>query len=616
MAVSAPSSAAVKPAAATPAQLAKGALRRLAMQQLEPTPERFAQAYAQEAAQSGADSTVSARARAQLERLAARWPEAQRADIVAALGEARYDDLQLLLDRAGPAADEHGVAWVALVERLVRGLDRSARHWTHARKKQSLQRVIEGSRADPQRLLQRLGSLLGSWDDDTPAAEVEASGPAPLDEAAAGTREPDAVHRAPTDLAAPATEARAQDATTPAHAAADWTPLLREVRATVAAALPAERPDAAELADALARAADRLAREGPQPALLAEVAQRCEQARAHLAHRHQLLDELAALCRALTESVGELAEDDSWARGQCEALRERLGENLSVRGVHAAAELLAATRARQHALRGERARARDALKAMIQSLLAELGELGQHTGRFSDNVQRYAQTIEGADSLQSLAGVVQQMVADTRAVHALVDGSRARLSAEHARTGELEQRVRELEGELRRLSDEVSTDALTQVANRRGLLQAFDAESARVARDAAPLAVGLIDIDNFKKLNDTLGHAAGDEALKALAAKVRHGLRPVDHVARFGGEEFVVLLPGTPCDEAQQVLTRLQRHLSASLFMHDGREVFVTFSAGVTAWRPGEPLDAALERADRALYEAKRTGKNRTCIDR
>jgi len=88
----------------------------------------------------------------------------------------------------------------------------------------------------------------------------------------------------------------------------------------------------------------------------------------------------------------------------------------------------------------------------------------------------------------------------------------------------------------------------------------------------------------------------------------------VDHVARFGGEEFVVLLPGTPVDEAQQVLTRLQRKLSAALFMHDGNEVFVTFSAGVTAHRPDEALELALERADEALYEAKRSGKNRTCI--
>ena len=103
-------------------------------------------------------------------------------------------------------------------------------------------------------------------------------------------------------------------------------------------------------------------------------------------------------------------------------------------------------------------------------------------------------------------------------------------------------------------------------------------------------------------------------ALKSLASAVRERLRPVDHLARFGGEEFVVLLPGTGIEEAQQALTRLQRSLSAALFMHDGREVFVTFSSGVTAWRSGEALAVTLSRADEALYEAKRTGKNRTCM--
>jgi diguanylate cyclase len=178
----------------------------------------------------------------------------------------------------------------------------------------------------------------------------------------------------------------------------------------------------------------------------------------------------------------------------------------------------------------------------------------------------------------------------------------------------LSERVVHLETELRRLSEEVSTDQLTQIANRRGLLQAFDAERARLDRAATPLAVGLLDIDNFKRLNDELGHGAGDEALKSLAAVVSKTLRPTDHVARYGGEEFVVLLPDTPVAEAQQILTRLQRSLTGGLFMHEHKQVFVTFSAGVTAYRPGERIEEALERADQGLYEAKRTGKNRTCV--
>ena len=111
-----------------------------------------------------------------------------------------------------------------------------------------------------------------------------------------------------------------------------------------------------------------------------------------------------------------------------------------------------------------------------------------------------------------------------------------------------------------------------------------------------------------------LGTHAGRFQQVTLAAAMRDRLRPVDHLARFGGEEFAVLMPGAAVDEASQVLTRLQRSLTKALFLPEGREVFVTFSAGVTAWRQGEALEPALERADEALYEAKRTGKNRTCL--
>jgi diguanylate cyclase len=205
------------------------------------------------------------------------------------------------------------------------------------------------------------------------------------------------------------------------------------------------------------------------------------------------------------------------------------------------------------------------------------------------------------------------MLADSRQLRSAIGASHERLQRDSGRAAELEARVRDLELELRRLSDEASTDALTQVANRRGLEQIFAEVSAQAAAAAQPLALGLLDIDNFKRLNDRLGHSAGDQALKVLAAEVCKRLRPDDRVARYGGEEFVVLLPGQPLDQAQQALTRLQRSLTSSLFLHEGEEVFVTFSAGVTAWRQGETLEAAVERADAGLYEAKRAGKNRTC---
>ena len=541
-----------------PAQLAKGALRRLATARHEPTPANFARAYAEEA------------------------------------GE--------------PVPLATGAAWAQLIERLVRGLERGARHWTGARKKDSLQRVLNGSRSDAQRLQQRLTQLISAWETDQPDADVDAVDSS-TDVPAGAAPEPAASAAPAAGHAPPQTTPRIQAPDAHAH-------IVDALHSTVRAGLPADEPRATELADELAGLAARVAQEGATPVLADAVADVCHRVQRLFGLRHALVDELLALCHSLTEGIADLAEDRRWAEGQGENLRQRLQGAAGARAVRAARALLDDTRAAQRSLQQERAQARDAFKQMVRQVLAELGALGSATGRFSDKVAGYVQAVEAAESLDSLAAAVRDMLGESRAVQGLVAGARDRLATEHARASALQLRVLGLETELRRLSDEVSTDALTQVANRRGLAQAFAQESARAqpyGAQAATLAVGLIDIDNFKKLNDSLGHAAGDVALQSLAARVKDWLRPGDHIARFGGEEFVLLLPGMPVDEALQVLTRLQRRLSASLFMHEGQEVFVTFSAGVTAWRPGEPLDATLARADEGLYEAKRRGKNRCC---
>jgi diguanylate cyclase len=573
------------------AQIAKGALRRLASAKLEPTPENYARAYAEESGQP--PPGLPERARPQLERLVARLPDepSRREELVTALMQSRWDLVGAALDRGSHAAADQAQVQAALIERLVRVMQRASRQWTPARRKESLQRVLDGSRSDLQRLQQRLAALIGAWESDKPLP------PADTDPALPDASEPDT---------APA----AAEAAPPG-----WDGALGPMRLTITAGLPEGDLRAAELADRLAGLADRLADEGPSAECLHELDETCGEITRLFAHRHHLVDQLGRLCAELGQGLAELAEDDSWARGQAETLQARLADGLNSRSVRAASEILSDTRTRHARVREERNEARNALKQLINRLLEEVGELGEHTGRFQDNVGRHVQAIEAAESIEGLAGVVRELVQDSRAVHDLVHRAQERMASEHARARQLEDQVRTLEGELRKLSDEVCTDALTQVANRRGLMQAFAAECARREREGAPapLAVGLIDIDNFKKLNDSLGHAVGDRALQRLTAAVRERLRPVDHLARFGGEEFVVLLPATTLADALQALTRLQRGLTASLFMHDDKEVFVTFSAGVTEWRPGEALESALERADEALYEAKRTGKNRTC---
>jgi diguanylate cyclase len=557
--------AALAAGASDAAQLAKAALRRLTLERLEPTPENFARAYAREG------------------------------------GE--------------PSIATDGAAIAVLIERIVRGIERVSRGWTAARKKESLQRVLDGSRSDARRLQQRLSQLVASWDGD--AASPVAADDSPGAEGASGAAA--AVVAAPP--AAAAGEAPATDAGTspmplaaPEHVPPPWCRALGLLGGSVQQALPPEDAAPHEIATALGTLIERIQRDGASIESIDELERVCARAAPVLLHRDHLVEQLRGLCAELTASLTDLAENDSWAAGQCEAMRLKIDEGLSARGIRAVSELLRDTRERQSQLRTERERARDSLKGLINRMLSELGQLGEQTGNFHDSVGRYADVIEKADTLESLAGVVREMVEESRTVQALVQQTQSRLQEEHRKAHGLTQRVNELEGEMRRLSDEVSTDQLTQIANRRGLLQAFETERARLERAGSALCVGLLDIDNFKRLNDELGHSAGDEALKALAALVSKTLRPGDHVARYGGEEFVVLLPDTAAGEGQQILTRLQRTLTGGLFMHEQRQVFVTFSAGVTAHRSGERLEQALERADQALYEAKRSGKNRTCL--
>lgn len=158
-------------------------------------------------------------------------------------------------------------------------------------------------------------------------------------------------------------------------------------------------------------------------------------------------------------------------------------------------------------------------------------------------------------------------------------------------------------------------DALTNLNNRRQFETRLGQEISITKRQNNPLCAMMIDIDFFKKVNDTYGHAAGDEVLRTVASIIKEQLRESDIPARYGGEEFAVLLPFTKIEEAQIVGERLRKAVEAHPVRVDNVEIAVTISMGLAEYNRVETGEELFERADKALYEAKKGGRNRVCIN-
>lgn len=180
---------------------------------------------------------------------------------------------------------------------------------------------------------------------------------------------------------------------------------------------------------------------------------------------------------------------------------------------------------------------------------------------------------------------------------------------------DLERRVEErtlaLQEANERLAAASRTDALTGLPNRRGFVEAGEAELERFRRSGRPFSIVLADIDHFKSVNDRFGHATGDEALRAVAEAIRRNLRAQDVVARWGGEEFIFLLPETGEAGATRAADFVREQVAASPIELAGEPLPLTLSAGVAEHRAERTLDATLAAADRALYRAKEAGRNR-----
>jgi diguanylate cyclase (GGDEF)-like protein len=178
-------------------------------------------------------------------------------------------------------------------------------------------------------------------------------------------------------------------------------------------------------------------------------------------------------------------------------------------------------------------------------------------------------------------------------------------------------RIAELHTELlaarEALRDEATRDSLTRFWNRRSVLEILERELTRGEREGRPVGVVMFDLDHFKRVNDTYGHLAGDAVLREMAARISSTLRPYDSCGRYGGEEFLIVLPGCDLETARRHAERCLHVLSAAAIDIGGAEIALTASFGVTALPPGgrAVADLMIRIADEALYQAKRNGRNR-----
>jgi diguanylate cyclase len=216
----------------------------------------------------------------------------------------------------------------------------------------------------------------------------------------------------------------------------------------------------------------------------------------------------------------------------------------------------------------------------------------------------------------------QELVARHREIHELTEDCLARSTAGALRPAELTAFLRAV-GDFQDFADQLGNDiatALIEVDEVTGLLKrhAMDRElkeeHARARRGKHPFTVAMADIDHFKKINDAHGHPFGDHVLAELSARLTKGLRPYDRVYRYGGEEFLVLLPETSGDKARRVLDRLRERIAAMQIRDGALAVTVSLSIGVAEFRRGRSIARLIEEADAALYRAKQAGRNRVVL--
>ncbi|MDR2165318.1 MAG: diguanylate cyclase [Zoogloeaceae bacterium] len=588
------------PAPKNPTDIARETIRQLAVRRIPPTPDHYQEIYAEIA---GAPLEVFPGK--SLKRLVA---EIGRAVAIPGLERGLHEAVgqkdwarfaQVLIQHLGDLFSTQQLAWNTLIRELFRQWENNAARLTTAQKREALEHVLQSAGGSPGTLFARLEGLQKGWaqarEDETRPLEV------PGDPAGAASGYfPDVLNPVAHGVL-------------PELGAA-----LRELFAyTLENCLRVFLGEDERLGN-MCRELVGEVRCANTPRQFQALRQKLK----NFAFRLELLDgdqrelraSLLKLLRLMVENVSELVLDDQWIHGQIEVVRAIVDKPLSQKSLDDAEQRFKEIVYKQSQLKLGLQEARDALKAMLAGFVDHLNDFAGATSDYHDKIGEIARHVSSADNIADLESVLAEIMRETRGIQASARRSHDELIATRERVRETEARIQKLERELAETSQLIRLDQLTGVLNRRGLEEVVDKEIKRAERRQAPLCLALLDVDNFKKLNDILGHAAGDDALKHLIAVIQGTLRPQDSVARFGGEEFIILFPETALEQAATAMVRIQRELTRHIFLYNNQKLLITFSAGITMRRTGEYRETLIQRADAAMYEAKQSGKNQVVV--
>ena len=602
-------------AALTQGEIARRALKTLAERRMIPTPETFADVYFEMAGQRPGAGTALGVVREMLRDLVRtnRLSTQEGNQMLELAGRHEWpavrDALEKVLARRHGAA---GAGWPQMALALLRHADALHANWTRGRKLDAVTRVVEGAAAEPDVALERLQRLIESWGPALASLPKPGDEPLAVNTLSAQTAHPDGLKPVgerygidPAELA----HVREQAARVQATAEA-W----KQVALRAMKVLEHSCGEGSSGQKRLAQYASQHA--GPLPAdevdkMVARFTDVVGAIDRQLDEQQRVKSGLQRLLALLCDNMKSLTPEEAWLAGQLEPIRALLAGPIQSAQLAEAEARLSQVLGQQAGARRSLQEAKVALKEMLSTLIERIGSMGSSTGHFYEQVGAYQAELEKATDFDTLSRVIKGLLADTQIVRADIQTSREELLNARRKVEAYEQRVRQLEKELMQVSTLVQKDPLTHALNRRGLEEAFRIETARATRYASPLAMAIIDLDDFKKLNDTLGHLAGDRALVHLLTVMQTALRPTDVVARIGGEEFAMLFSAADIEDATQATERVQHELARRQFTHDGKPYALTFSGGTAQWKPGEVLEGLMGRADEAMYRAKRAGKNR-----